>query len=184
MKKLFMLFAGLLFIIGLQAQTSGTTYTLPTGTTYYNAFSLTRGAKWAVPNLVDTIGGTAVNYWIFSIKKPQLYYYQFFVEYDTVLYNPAGHTMRTVGNQVQVWLDGSIDGTYFVAVDSIIFDPTTSFLPTYQQATPASALVSTLGLRDVTTGVLYRYLKIRAVGVDAGKCSLISKLSVKVGLRY
>ena len=180
MKKLFdLIVIGLLLTLGLQAQTSGTTYTLASGQTYYNAFSLTHTGDWAAANLKDSIGGTATKYWVFNINKSNLYYYQFFIEYDTVL-----TTGRAVGNTVTVWLEGSIDGTNYLPVDSVLFKPTTAYLPAAQQATAAQALKNSLNLRDVTTGQLYRYLKVRCVGGDANKCSIISKLSVKVGIRY
>lgn len=177
MKKILCLFFGLLLIAGLQAQTSGTTYTLPAGQTYYNAFSLTHTGDWAAADLKDSIGGTATKYWIFAIKKPQLYYYQFNIQVDTVL-----TVARAVGNTVVIWLDGSIDGTNYFTVDSVIFKPTTYWI--IDNATAAANLITPIAnLRDVTTGVLWRYFKIRAVGADAAKCSLVSKLSLKVGLK-
>jgi hypothetical protein len=166
-------------MVGLQAQTSGTTYTLPVGQTYYNAFSNTHTGDWDATTLKDSIAATGTKYWVFAINKSNLYYYQFFVEFDTVL-----TIARAVGNHVTVWLDASIDGTNYVTIDSTLFHPTTMWLPADQSTVAASALLGVYNLRDVTTGVLYRYLKIRAVGGDAAKCSLISKLAVKVGIRY
>jgi hypothetical protein len=181
MKKLFALMISLLLIatIGMKAQTSGTTYTLPAGQTYYNAFSDTHTGDWDATTLKDSIGGTATKYWVFAINKSALYYYQFFVEYDTVL-----TIARATGNHVTVWLDASIDGTNYVTIDSTLFHPTAQWLPANQSVTAAAALLGVYNLRDVSTGVLYRYLKIRAVGGDANTCALISKLAVKVGLRY
>ena len=175
MKKLFVMIIGLLLIVGLQAQTSGTTYTLPSNVTWYTAFNNTHTTKYTATQLKDSIGGTASVYWDFAIQKPRLYYYQFMIEYDTVLI-----IGRSVGNHVTVSLQGSIDGSHFVQIDSVLFHPTTMWLP------PAQLLAPTLGastLKDVTTGALWRYLRIKATGGDANKCSIISKLAVKVGLR-
>jgi hypothetical protein len=158
MKKLFGIIIGLLLFIGLQAQTSGTTYTLPVGATYYSAFSYTHTAKWAAASLLDTINATATKYWVFAINKSQLYYYQFFVEFDTVL--ASG---RDVGNHITVWLEGSIDGTNYLPIDSVLFHPTTAYLPAASQATAAGALKADGKLRDVTTGQLYRYLDRKSV---------------------
>jgi len=181
MKKLFGMIIGLLLIMGLQAQTSGTTYTLPANVTWYSAFSHTHTTNYSATVLKDSIGGTDTKYWDFAILKPKLYFYQFLVEYDTVLFQPAGRTVqRTVGNHVTVSLQGSIDGTYFVTLDTVLFHPTTMWLPAAQLVSPSLGVAT---LKDVTTGTLYRYLRISAKGGDAAKCSIISKLAVKVGLR-
>ena len=175
MKKLFVIIIGLLLLVGLQAQTSGTVYTLPSNVTWYTAFDYTHTTKYTATQLKDSIGGTAVKYWDFAIQKPRLYYYQFMIEYDTILI-----VGRAVGNHVTVSLQGSIDGSHFVQIDSVLFHPTTMWLP------PAQLLAPTLGastLKDVTTGVLWRYLRVKATGGDAAKCSIISKLAVKVGLK-
>jgi len=179
MKKLLGIIIGLLLIVGLQAQTSGTTYTLPANVTWYSAFSNSHVGDWDATTLKDSIAGTAAaKTWIFAIQKPRLYYYQFFVEYDTVL-TPA----RVLGNHVIVWLDASIDGVTYCAIDSVLFHPDFSSLPTQIQASPTLAALRSYNLKDVTTGVLWRYLRIRAIGLDANKCAIISKLAVKVGLK-
>jgi hypothetical protein len=175
MKKLFGIIVGLLLMVGLQAQTSGTTYTLASGQTYYNAFSY---ATHTATALRDSIAGTGEKYWIFNINKSQLYYYQFFVEYDTVLIHN-----RVDGNNIIVWLDASVDGTTYVNIDSTSFESDARCLPA-AMATAANATLCAMNLKDVTTGVLYRYLKIKAAGLDANKCALITKLAVKVGIRY
>jgi hypothetical protein len=179
MKKFFALIIGLLCITMLSAQTSGTTYTLSPSVTSYAAFSNTHTGDWAAAMLKDSIGGTATKYWDFAINKSQLYYYQFFVEYDTVL--TVG---RTVGNHVTVSLQGSIDGTNFVTIDTTLFHPTTQWLPANQSVTAAAALLGVYNLRDVTTGILYKKLRITCTGGDANTCSVISKLAIKIGIRY
>jgi len=176
MKKLFGMIIGLLLIMGLQAQTSGTTYTLPANGTYYTAFSY---ATHTATLLKDSIAGTAAaKTWIFAIQKSRLYYYQFFVEYDTVLIHD-----RVVGNHVIVWLDASIDGVTYCNIDSVLFHPHSTNLPPAIQASAALAALKSYNLKDVSTGVLWRYLRIRAIGLDANKCAVISKLAIKVGLR-
>jgi hypothetical protein len=179
MKKLIFVLLAICLSLAAMTQTSGTTYTLDPAVTYYNAFSFSHATRYSNTVLLDSIGGTAERYWVFKINKSALYYYQFFIEYDTVLVKHRG-----VGNHVICWLDASIDGVNYITIDSGIFHPTTKWLPAYQQTNAAYALLGAYNLRDVSTGVLYRYLKIRAAGQDANKCSLISKLAVKVGLRY
>ena len=176
MKKLLALITALLLVVALQAQTSGTTYTLPSNTSSYTALNYTHTGDWDATSLKDSIGGTAYKYWTFAINKSNLYYYQFIIEYDTVLTKA-----RSVGNHVTIALQASIDGTYFVQIDSVLFHPTTMWLPAAQVLAPTLGVTT---LKDVSTGVLWRYLRIKATGADANKCSIISKLMVKVGLRY
>lgn len=180
MKKFLALMIGLIFVIALQAQTSGTTYVLyPAGTTAKTAFNYAHTGSYSAAQLKDTIGGTAVKYWIFDIAKSNLYYFQTVVVFDTVLYRPSGKAMRTVGNHVGVWLYGSIDKVYWSPIDSLTFHPTINSLPG-----GANGLVQAVQMKDLSTGVLWRYFKVEATGVDAGKASIISKLMIKVGLKY
>jgi hypothetical protein len=179
MKRLIVLFIGLLLVIGLKAQTTGTTYTLAPGETSKVAFNYTHTGDWDATTLKDSIGGATTLYWIFKINKSQLYYYTITTEYDTVL-----TIARAAGNHVTVNSYGSINGTYWVKLDSTLFHPTTSYLPAGQAASAALATVGVNGLKDVTTGVLWPYIKVEAVGGDANTCSIISKLAIKIGLRY
>lgn len=180
MKKLFLFFALLLFAVGLNAQTSGTTYVLAPGVTSKTAFNYVRSTAYTATQLKDTVSGTAVKYWIFDIAKSNLYYFQTVVVFDTTCYRPAGRTaIRTLGNHVTVWLYGSIDGSYWSPIDSLIFHPTRNSLPA-----GANGIVQAVQMKDLATGVLWRYMKVEATGADAGKASLISKLMVKVGLKY
>lgn len=177
MKKLLGFIISLLLVsmIGLQAQTSGTTYTLPTGQTFYTAFQKTHTGDWAAAELKDTIGGTATKYWDFAINKSQLYYYTILFEYDTVL-----TVNRTIGNILYAYARGSIDGTHWVTIDSTTLKPTAAYLP------PAQLLTATkqAALNDVSTGVLWRYIRFTVTGATANECAIISKLAIKVGLRY
>jgi len=184
MKKLLCLFAGLIFAVALMAQTSGTSYTLTTGQTYYSTpwnYNATppHTGTYSATAKKDSIGGTSTLYWIFNINKSNLYYYQFFIGYDTIL-----TSARTVGNTVVVWLSGSIDGTNWCAVDSTIFKPTANWLTPIQTTVAARCLEGTMNLRDVTTGQLFRFLKVEAIGQTANECALITHIAVKVGIRY
>lgn len=176
MKKFLFIIGMMLLSAALMAQTSGTVYTLSPNVTYYSAFNKTHTTRWANADVKDSIGGTATKYWIFAVNKSQLYYYQFLFEYDTVL--TAG---RVVGNHVTFSTYGSIDGNYWTKLDSALFHPTTMWLP---DAQAAKATADVASLKDVSTGVLWRYLKFEAKGGDANKCSICSKLALKVGLRY
>ncbi|HUX56218.1 MAG TPA: hypothetical protein VMV77_04545 [Bacteroidales bacterium] len=176
MKKFIAIMIGLLFTVALMAQTTGTTYTLKPNVTSVTAFSYTHTGDWDATSLKDSIGGVASLYWTFDIAKSNLYYYQFVIEYDTVL-----TVARAIGNHVTVALQASLDGTYFFQIDSVLFHPTTMWLPAAQVLDPTLGITS---VKDVSTGVLWRYLRIKATGGDANKCSIISKLSLKVGIRY
>ena len=180
MKKLLFMLAVLLFAVGLQAQTTGTVYTLQSGQTYYSTpWNYTHTGDWDVTSLKDSIGGTATLTWTFALNKTQLYYYQFFIGYDTVR-----TSARTVGNTVVVWLDGSNDNANWCVVDSTIFKPTANWLAPIQTTVPARCLEGTMNLRDVTTGQLWRYLRIRAIGQTANECAIIPRITLKLGLRY
>lgn len=176
MKNFFALIIGLFVVFALSAQTSGTTYTLPTGVTSYTAFNKTHTGKWAAADVKDSVGGAVTKYWVFNINKSQLYYYQISLEFDTLL--ASG---RSVGNHITVTTYGSIDGSYYTTIDSVLFHPTTMWLPAAQLVSSSPAGNT---LRDVTTGVLWKYIKVAAVGTDASTCSLITKLAIKVGIRY
>jgi len=163
----------LLFTAAMMAQTSGTTYVLRPNITSYTAFNYTHTGDWDATTLKDSIGGTDALYWVFDVAKSQAYYYAIALEYDTVL--TIG---RAAGNHVTVKLSGSIDGSYYVTIDTVLFHPTTMWLPAAQlvSATPAGVL------SNVSTRTMWRYLKITATGGDASVCSLITKLAIKIGL--
>jgi hypothetical protein len=177
MKKLILILAGIFALMTISlGQTTGTTYTLGTNETYKVAFNYTHTGDWDATSLKDSIGGATTLYWIFAVNKSALYYYQFLFEYDTVL--TVG---RAAGNHVTYNTYGSVNGTYWTKLDSCLMHPTTAYLPAAQLTTATSHSQS---LKDVTTGVLWRYLKFEAVGGDANTCSITSKLALKIGLRY
>jgi hypothetical protein len=173
MKKLIGLFIGLLLVIGLQAQTTGTTYTLAPGVTYYNALNYTHTGDWDATTLKDSIGGTSALTWYFAVNKSQLYYFQVVCAFDTVLTHA-----RAAGNHVTVYLYGSIDKSHWTVVDSLQYHPTAGYVPGGIYETKA------VQMADVATGVLWRFFKVTATGVDANTCSIIYNLGLKVGLRY
>ena len=175
MKKFIAIMIGLVFSLALMAQTSGTTYVLKPNVTSYTAFNNTHTGDWDATTLKDSIGGTAVKYWIFDLAKSKPYYYTIALEYDTVL-----TVARAAGNHVTVRLSGSIDGSYFVSIDTVLFHPTTMWLPAAQLVSNSPAGV----LSNITTASCWRYLKITATGGDAAKCALITKLAIKLGVLY
>ena len=174
MKKFLILMIGLLFVITLQAQTSGTTYGLASSVTSSTAFNLSKVTFWRGTQLKDSISGTASKNWVFDIAKGNLYYYQVVCSYDTVL---RGH--RVLGNHVIVALSGSVDGVYYTQIDSILYHPTSRYVTGGDYGA-----IRSVKMKDVSTGVLWRYLRVTATGQDANKCAIISKLMVKVGIRY
>jgi hypothetical protein len=184
MKKLFVLLIGMFLSVAVMAQTTGTTYTLTAGQTYYSTpwnYNATppHTGTYSAAAKKDSIGGTATLTWTFALNKTQLYYYQFFIGYDTIR-----TVARTVGNTVITWLEGSVDNSNWVALDSTIFKPTANWLTPIQTTVAARCLEGTMNLRDVTTGQLWKYLRIRAVGQTANECALITHIDLKLGLRY
>ena len=173
MKKFLCLFVGLIFAIATMAQTTGTTYTFGPNETSKTAFSYTHTGDWDATSLKDSIGGTSTLTWYFAINKSNLYYFQTVVGYDTVL-----TVARAAGNHATVYLYGSIDKVYWTTLDSLQFHPTSGYVPGGIYATKA------VQMADVATGVLWRFFKVTATGVDANTCSLITSLMVKIGLRY
>lgn len=180
MKKILVIFSLLLFAVGLNAQTSGKTYSFLGSVVGKTAFSYTRNTVYTATQLKDSIGGTASKYWIFYINKPALYYWQLDCVYDTIFYKAPGQkTMRVVGNHVIIKVEGSIDGVHWTQIDSTLFHPTTRYVPAGDYGKLRS-----VKMKDVSAGSLYPWLKVTATGLDAGKCALISNLALQVGLRY
>jgi hypothetical protein len=175
MKRIAFILIGLLFVALTFAQTSGTTYTLAPNVTSYSAFQKTHTGDWAAAELKDSIGGTASKYWIFAINRSKLYFYTILFEYDTVC-----TVNRTTGNTVYAYAQGSIDGTHFVTIDSTTLKPTASYLPPAQLVSPTKQAA----LADVSTGVLWKYIRVYFTGATANECAIISKLAIKIGERY
>jgi len=175
MKKFIAIMIGLLFTAFLMAQTTGTTYTLKPNVTSYTAFNYTHTGDYDATTLKDSIGGTAALYWVFDLAKSKPYYYTIALEYDTVL--TVG---RAAGNHVTVRLSGSVDGSYYVSIDTVLFHPTTMWLPAAQLVSNSPAGV----LSSLSTAAVWRYLKVTATGGDANKCAIISKLAIKLGVLY
>lgn len=158
MKKLFIFLGLLLFAVGIQAQS---TSTVMLGNVTY--------AKYT-PVASDTIGGTATKYWTFFVNKQELYYYV-----ATVRFNVMTTGGRTPGNHVTLTLSGSVDGTAFVTLDTCLVHPS---------ATHNQGMGKVLNWSsDVSTGVLWRYLRVTALGGDADQGATLYSLALKVGLK-
>ena len=157
MKKLFLLSFLFALSVSIMAQ-SGTTVAF--GNATYASYT---------PVASDTIGGTATKYWTFFVNKPELYFYC-----STVRINQRTTVGRNIGNHVTLTLMGSIDGTNFITIDTCLVHPTTG--------NQGSDKVLNWTY-DVSTGVLWRYLKVQAVGGDANKGATLASLALKVGLK-
>jgi hypothetical protein len=165
MKKLIFLFAMLIVAISASGQ-SATTKIIPANGTY----------SVYTPVASDTICGTATKYWNFFADKGFLYFYVSTVRFDPRLVNPTGTgTGRTVGNHVTLTLQGSIDGTSYVNIDTCLVHPTTT-VTTLQNNGKVLNWTS-----DVATGVLWRYLRVSATGGDANKTATLTSLAIKLG---
>jgi hypothetical protein len=157
MKKIFLFLGFLLFAVAMNAQSGATTKMLATKNTVNYS-----------PVASDTVGGTATKYWVFQIDRPEINYY-----ISTVRFNQKLTGGRTVGNHVTLTLSGSIDGVGYITIDTALVHPS---------ATHNQGEGKTLNWTyDFTTGTLYNYLKVTAVGGDANKGSTLTELGIKIG---
>jgi hypothetical protein len=161
MKKLIIL-SFLVALSGIIMAQSGTTVTMGTGSTQATY----------TPVAADTINGTSATskYWVFLVNKPTLYYYAV-----TCRVNQVTTTARAAGTHAIMTMAGSIDGTNYVTIDTTLFHPTTG---NYGEDLPH------LIAYDLTTGVLWRYLKFTLAASDANKGAKLHSLSIKIGERY
>jgi len=160
MKKFIAIISLLLFAVVLQAQ-SGSIVTMKDGAT----------SATYTPVASDTIGGTAAKYWVFAVNRPNLYYYVATARIDQRL-----TTARGIGNHVILTLSGSIDGTNYIVLDTTLFHPAAT--GNFREG------IALLPASDVSTGVLWRYLKFTATGLDANKGATLVSLGIKIGNRY
>jgi WD40 repeat protein len=165
MKKILILFAFLLGSVGLFAQASGTLTTFLSNET----------TKIVTPLATDTVSGTNVKYWTFAINKPYLSYFAFVTEIDSTL-RPA----RIHGNRVAIKTYGScgdanglVTNAVWVQIGSTIF----------KGVNAGTSGDSTLCISDVSTGVLYKFLKLEFTGVVADHCATIPKITLKVAAK-
>lgn len=160
MKKIIALISViLLFAVSMSAQFGTTKTLLPNQTSIA-----------VTPVAGDTIHGSdaasTTHYYTFAINKPKLQYFSFIVKLDST----KTHN-RVLANHVWVQVLGSLtnptgnDG--WVAIGSPV--------------KYGASIDSTFSYSDVSTGVLWKYLKIRFSGITDDKCSTLSKLELKVG---
>jgi hypothetical protein len=155
MKKLFVLIALVAFTLSVSAQRSASTTALNGAST--KVFSMLA---------VDSITQHATAYWIVDVNRPKLYYFAVNVAIDTITNTPCGKTTWDV--------QGSMDKTNWIATSATQVRP---------GGTTAGLVVdTTFYMGDVSTGVLWRYLKIKAVSSSSLhiKGVRVSGLSIKV----
>ena len=159
MKKIIILSFLLALSVGLMAQRSSTTAvakTLPAGV---SSASLTLIA-------VDSVSNTSTGTWIFDINKTKSQYFAVSVKLA-----PLGATALKAHAYVNVL--GSIDKVTWVATTAI-------------QVKYGGGADSSMVLYDVSTGVMWRYLKVTVAGkkAAANKTSYgtaIEAIAIKVG---
>lgn len=155
MKKILIFLALICFVVKVSGQASGSTITfLPNET-----------IKTVTPLATDTVSGVLVKYWKFALNKPKLQYFSFATEFDTTL-----RSSRVGGNRVKLKIYGSLDNSVWVQVGSTI----------YYNANAGTNADSAFAVSDVSTGILWKYLKFEATGVTANKCTTIPKITLKV----
>jgi hypothetical protein len=161
MKRIIFIFALLLVAVSLSAQrvvttaASGSTITLGP---VENSVKVT-------PTAADTVGGTATKYWVFAIDKPSLQLWSIVTNIDTIK-----KSNRVEGNRVRMRILGSLDNSTYVQIGSSIF----------YNVNAGTNADSTFAVSDVSTGVLWKYLKVEYTGVVAAKCSKPTTLILKV----
>ena len=108
----------------------------------------------------DSLPQATTKYWVFAINKPKAQYFAVAVAVDTVTH-ACNHT----------WVDvlGSLDGTNYVSTGAT-------------QVKYGGTADSTFQLYDVTTGVMWKYLKVQFVNKDYNAVGArVKGLSIKVG---
>ena len=108
----------------------------------------------------DSLPQATTKYWVFAINKPKAQYFAVAVAVDTIVH-ACNHT----------WVDvlGSLDGTNYVATGAT-------------QVKYGGTVDSTFQLYDVTTGVMWKYLKVQFVNKDYNAIGArVTGLSIKVG---
>jgi hypothetical protein len=160
MKKILSISALLFIVISIQAQyrvtaASASTNTIPPA---YQSIVVTTTAA-------DTVGGTATKYWMFATGKTDLQLYTWVVKLDTIKVHS-----RSGGNRVKVSFYGSIDKSTWVQIGSSI----------YYNRNAGTLADSTFAVSDVSTGVLWPYLKAEFVGITANKCSKPQTIQLRV----
>jgi len=114
----------------------------------------------------DTVAGVGTKYWDFAINKPKLQYFIFALELDTTLLHN-----RVQGNRVLVQTFGALSqsGTWRQIGSNIFYN-----------VNAGTNGDTTMLVGDVSTGVLYKYLRIKFTGIVANKCVTIASLGLKV----
>jgi hypothetical protein len=111
--------------------------------------------------MTDADSVRTTSYWVFAINKPKTQYFSFAVRSDTATKSTASHVWFTV------W--GSVDGVVYTntGVTTVKF---------------GGSIDSTFALSDVSTGVLWKYLKLQAVNIHTERrAQRVGAISLKVG---
>lgn len=117
----------------------------------------------------DTVGGTNVKYWIFNLSKSKPQFYSYVMKLDTIRVHSRG-----AGNRLQVKHYGSLDGSTWVQIGSTFF----------YNRNAGTLGDSTFAVTDISTGVLWKYLKLEFTGVVANKCSKPQSFTLKIVDKY
>jgi hypothetical protein len=156
MRKLITLIFLLSLSVSMMAQRSASTTSVP-----WNV-----ATKTLVMLPVDSITQHATAYWTFNISRAKTNYFAITVALDTIGAVPCGKTTFDVL--------GSMDNVNFVATGATQVRP--------GGTTAGLVRDTTFVLYDVSTGVLYNYLKVQAVSSSSLhiKGVRVSGLSLKV----
>lgn len=124
-----------------------------------NVLSSTQYYKTLTMTTADTVHTTS--YWVFTLNKMPVQYFSFAVGVDTATLTTAGHIYFTV------W--GSVDGATYVNTGATTVKV-------------GGTVDTTFALSDVSTGVLWRYLKLQAVNQNTDRrAHRVSAISLKIG---
>lgn len=153
MKKILILSLLLALTVSLTAQRSGSTTSL--GVSTMKTLTLTA---------VDSITQGATAYWTFTVDPAKSYYFCFAAAIDTITHG---------NNRLSATVWGSMDNTNFVntGITQVNIFPTAG-----------GGADTTFQMTQVTTPVLWKYLKFRLVSLDANVVgSRLKGLSLKIG---
>lgn len=164
MKRLIVIFSLLLFAVGLQAQVMGTTKALNGGSLYVITPSTTVKTT-AADSINGSDAASTTKYVTFDVNRPKLYYFTVQCQLDTTKLHH-----RVLANHVWVQVLGSMNNPTGNSGWTAIGNPVKF----------GASVDSTFVISDVSTGVLWRYLKVRFSGITAAKCSSLNTLILKV----
>ena len=164
MKKILIILGLLFFAVSLQAQVMGTTKAL-NGASLYVITPSTTVKTTAADSINGSDAASTTKFVTFDVNRPKLYYFTVQCQLDSTKLHH-----RVLANHVWVQVLGSMTNGTGNSAWTAIGNPVKY----------GASVDSTFAISDVSTGVLWRYIKVRFSGITANKCSTLNTLIIKV----